>query len=269
MSFVATSSSTATSTLCDAKNQNQIFINVDIMGIDADQSSRSDGASATATGNPVPKVIVTSFNPKADSFEAAFSKAAESQSSATKASSEDDRRTNSNDPEVVDVENNCDVSNSKVSSWCESTESSCSSSDIDVVEVKVVSPPKSKKEVCVDTLLADLTGAFVDPLGEETLFGAVLTNYQNKLCQVEGSLQKIKQEEKKGETTLKLKTAKEKLLRKELDALRKEISEENRHLEELQKKKELMFTEKRSLQYKVLHCETLKSEHESKKARLK
>ena len=286
--FAATSSSAdtqseETSTLNTEENQSQIVINIDIIETDRNQSSVSEGSSVT--GNPVPKVIVTSFNPKADSSEAAFSKAAECPSSVCEESLENndvettDEETlsmTSSDAEVlVDVET-CNVANPKGLSWFKSSsidsESSDSSSEIEVVEVETASSQKRKKGGGSDDLLAKHVNEgfdFVDPLSEETLFGVVLTNNQQKLSTVEDSIEKIKQERGEIEMALNLKDAKKKLLKKELALLRKEISAKRTNLEELQKKEDLLYKEKSNLKNKVVHCETLKNEYEVKKARLK
>lgn len=235
------------------------------MGTDTNQLNASEGSSATATGDPIPKVIVTSFDPRADSFPAAFSKAAESQLLPSNVSSEnndketisqEEKRSNSSEREVAVVEN-CDAADPKGSSWMESVESHSSPSDCEIIEVKSISPQKRKKEADVDNILADLTSGSVDQLSEETLFGVVLTNYRKKLCHVEIRLGEIKEEKEKDQATLKRKWVEEKRLKKELDVVRKDISEKQKHLEELQKKQELLSIEKSGLKYKVLHCEAL------------
>ena len=244
------------------------------METDRNQSSVSEGSSgATATGDPVPKVIVTSFDPKADSFEAAFSKAAESQSLASETSLEngDGETTDeeilsmtSSDTEVVEVET-CDVAKPKGLSWLEpspiDSESSASLSEIELLEVETGSSQERKKGGGSDDLLAKHVNEgfdFVDSLSEENLFGVLSTNYQQKLSTVEDSIEKIKQERGEIETTLNLKEAKKKLLKKELALLRREISVKRTHLDELQKKEDVLYKEKSNLQNKVTLCETLK-----------
>ncbi|KAL9981721.1 hypothetical protein ACROYT_G010463 [Oculina patagonica] len=278
-SYGATSSSAAAhpgknSTLNDAENQNQIVINIDIMETDGKEASVSEGSTAITTGNPIPKVIVTSFSKAADSRSLASE--ASLVNSYGETTDEEPESATSSDAEDVDVEI-CDVANPKALKWFESSsinsESSGSSSEIEVVEGEAGSRQKRKKEASVYDSLAERTDEgcdlFVDPLGEETSFGVVLTNYQQKLNQVEDSIEKIKQEKAEGETALNLKEAKKELLKKELALLRKEISAKIRHLETLQKKEDLLYKEKSNLKNKLVHCETLKDEYESKKAHLK
>ena len=253
---------------------------------DSSHSSISEGSSVTATGDPVPKVIVTSFDPKADSFEAAFSKAAESQLLASEVSLEngDGKTTNkeapsmtSSDAEVVEGET-CDAANPKGLSLLESSstdsESSGSSSEFEVMEVETDSSRKRKKEAgSGDFLVEPANEGFhlidLDSFGNKNLFGVLLTNYQQKLSEVEDSIEKVKQERGEIETTLNLKDAKKKLLKKELALLRKEISLKRTQLEELQKKEDLLYREKSNLKNNLVHCETLKNEREVRRAHLK
>ncbi|KAJ7387286.1 hypothetical protein OS493_004263 [Desmophyllum pertusum] len=161
-----TTQSVETSTPNDAKNQNQIVINIDIMTSDGNQST--EGSGDIATGYPIPKVVVTSFDPKAVSCEASSSlstlpKIAKScsensheETSDEEMSDEETLSTTSSDVEVVDVET-CDVSVNRsglrrqltVGSDSD-TDTSSSSSEIDVVEVETASGRKRKKGTGVD-----------------------------------------------------------------------------------------------------------------------
>ncbi|KAL9981722.1 hypothetical protein ACROYT_G010464 [Oculina patagonica] len=236
-SDAATSSSAAAqsgkdSTLGDEESQNQIVINIDIMETDGNQSSITEGSCGTSTGNPMPRVIVTSFNPKADTFDVSVSKPAESQSLASEASLVSSHGGDTDKEaviaDVVDVET-CDVANPKGLKRFESSsihsKSLGSSSGVELVEEETSSNPKRRKEAGVDDSLAQrikegFADLFVDPLGEETLFGAVLTNYQQKIRKVMDSIEKIKQEKKEGETALNLKEARMKVLEMELGKMK-------------------------------------------------
>lgn len=298
-SFTATSSqgsstttqSVETSTPNDAKNQNQIVINIDIMTSDGNQST--EGSGDIATGYPIPKVVVTSFDPKAVSCEASSSlstlpKIAKScsensheETSDEEMSDEETLSTTSSDVEVVDVET-CDVSVNRsglrrqlTAASDSDTDTSSSSSEIDVVEVETASGRKRKKGTGVDDPFLELAdeglGLVVDSLGKATVVGVLLTNYQQKINEVENNLVKIRKEKQEGEMVLNLKNARMKIVEKELALLGKEISSKKKDLKELRKKEDALCKEKTNLTKKAAHCETLKNQYEGnrKNARLK
>lgn len=291
-SFTETSSyaegSGEKSTLNNAENQNQIVINIDIMETEGNQSGVPEDSSATATGNPVPKVVVTSFDPEADSFEVEFPKIAESWSLASEARLENSREktrdeeavsATSSNIEVVDVdEKTRDVVNLPGLSSLESSSSTDSgtsglSSETEAMEAENASGRKRKKDAGVHECLAELADEgldlFVDTPSKVAFVGVLLTNYQQKVSQVEDSCVKIRQLREEGERALNGKNLKMELLKQELDLLRKEISAKKRSIKDLQKKEERLYKEKMDLMKKVSHCEALKNQYEGKKSRLK
>ena len=132
---------------------------------------------------------------------------------------------------------------------------------------------KRKKDAGVDECLSDLAGEgldlFVDTPGKVAFVEVLLTNYQQKLSQVQDSYVKFRQLRVEGETALKQKNAKMELLKNELDLLKKEISTKKRSVRDIQKKEELLCKEKTNIMKKISHCETLKNQFEGKKSRLK
>ena len=257
------------------------------METDGNQSGISQGSSATAIGTPVPKVVVTSFDPKADSFEAALPTIAECWSLASEGCSGNSREKTrdeksagaacSSDTEFGDEETRDVVNLPSILSCLESSssdsESSRLSSEAEAVEEEIASGRKRKKDAGVHECLSDLAGEgldlFVDTPGKVAFVGVLLTNYQQKLSQVQDSYVKFRQLREEGETALKQKNVKMELLKEELDLLKKEISEKKRSVRDLQKKEELLCKEKISIMKKISHCETLKDQFEGKKSRLK
>ena len=290
-SFTGTNSPSAAQsggkpTVNNAKGQNQIVINIDILETDGNQSGATEGSTATATGNPVPRVVVTSFDPKADSFEAELPTIAEFWSLASEGCSENSHEktrdeksagaTSSSDIEVID-EKSRDADNLSILNCLESSStdsgSSRLSSEAEAVEAEIVLGRKRKKDAGVNECLSDLAGEgldlFVDNPGKVAFVGILLTNYQQKLSQAQDSYMKFRQLREEGETALKQKNVKMELLRNELDLLRKEIAAKKRSVKDLQKKEELLCKEKTNLMKKISHCEKLKNQFEGKKPRLK
>ena len=274
----------------NAEDQNQIVINIDIMETDGNQSGVPQGS--TATGSPAPKVVVTSFDPKADSFRAELPTIAEFWSLASEGCSENSREktrdeksagaTCSSDTEDVDAEDVDEKTRDAVNlpsilSYLESSStdsgSSRLSSEAEAVEAEIALGRKRKKDAGVDECLSDLAGEgldlFVDTPGKVAFVEVLLTNYQQKLSQVQDSYVKFRQLRVEGETALKQKNAKMELLKNELDLLKKEISTKKRSVRDIQKKEELLCKEKTNIMKKISHCETLKNQFEGKKSRLK
>lgn len=245
---------------------------------DENNSNIPGSFSAVATGHPLPKVVVTSFDPNADSSEQALQKIQQSLS-------EDSEELAEDSSELVSVEETLSVASSEnevadvdTSTWeltaedCSKSsfrdsESSRSSSEIDVVEVKTNSSRKRKINPNVDDSYIELTRdgigfAEVDALAKATLVGVLLTNYQHKIKQVEESLVKIRQQREQDAIALNLKKVKMKLLKKEMDILKQEISAKKRNVQELEKKEDLLCKEKVNLKEKATHYQTLKSQYE-------
>jgi len=271
----------------NTEDQNQIVINIDIMEADGNQSGVPEGSSTTATGSPVPKVVVTSFDPKADSLEAELPTIAEFWSLASEGCSENSREktrdeksagaTSSSDIEAVDEKIHDAVNLPSILSCLESSStdsgSSRLSSEAEAVEAEITLGRKRKKDAGVNECLSDLADEgldlFVDTPGKVAFVGVLLTNYQQKLSQVQDSYMKFRQLRVEGETALKQKNIKMELLRNELDLLKKEISAKKRSVKDLQKREELLCKEKTNIMKKISHCETLKNQFEGKKSRSK
>ena len=271
----------------NTEDQNQIGINIDIMETDCNPSGDPEGSGASATGAPVPKVVVTSFDPKADSFEAKLPTIAEIWSLASEGSSEKSSEktreeksagaTSSSDIEVVDVKTRDAVSLRSILSCLESssTDSGSSSliSEAEAVQAEIALGRKRKKDVGVDEWLSDLAGEgldlFVDTPGKVAFVGVLLTNYQRKLSQVQDSYTTFRQMRVEDETALKQKNARMELLKKELDLLKTEISIKKKSVRDLRRKEELLCKEKTNLMKKISRCDTLKNQFEGKKSRLK
>lgn len=265
------------------EDQNQIVINIDIMETEGNQSGVPEAYSATATASPVPKVVVTSFDHKKASSEAVLPTIAECWSLASEGCSENSREntwdgksagaTSSSDIEVVDVKTRDEVNLSILESSSTDSGSSRLSSEAEAVEAEIALGRKRKKDAGVNECLSDLAGEglelFVDTPGKVAFVGVLLTNYQQKLGQVEDSYIKFRQLREEGETALKQKNVKMELLRNEVDLVRKEISAKKRNVKDLQKKEELLYKEKTNLMKKISHCEKLKNQFEGKKPRLK
>ena len=266
------------------------MINIDIMEPDGNHSDVSEGSTATVTGSRVPKVVVTSFDPKADSFQEELPTIAEFWSLASEGCSENSRvrertwdeksacaATSSSDIEVVDDKTRHAVNLPSILSCLESSSSDSGSSrlssEAEAVEAEIASVRKRKKDAGVNECLSDLAGEgldlFVDTPGKMAFVGVLLSNYQQKLSQVHDSYMKFRQLRVDGETALKQKNVRIELLRNELDVLKKDVSAKKRSVKELQKREELLCREKTNLMKKISHCETLKNQFEGKKSRLK
>ena len=250
-------------------------------------SGDPQGSGATATGNPVPKVVVTSFDPKAASFEAelptiteiwSLASAASSEKSSEKARDEKSAgATSSSDIEVVDDKTREAVNLRSILSCLESSStdsgSSSLSSEAEAVAAEVALGRKRRKDAGVDEWLSDLAGEgldlFVDTPGKVAFVGVLLTNYQQKLSQVQDSYMTFRQLRVESETALKQKNIKMKLLKNELDLLKSEVSAKKKSLKDLQRKEELLDKEKTNIMKKISRCETLKNQFEGKKSRLK
>ena len=269
----------------NAEDQNQIVINIDIMETDGNQSGGPQGSSAT--GSPAPKVVVTSFDPKADSFRAELPTIAEFWSLASEGCSENSREktrdeksagsTCSSDTEVFDENTRDEVNLPSILSCLESSSSDSGSSrlssEAEAVEAEIALGRKRKKDAGVEECLSDLAGEgldlFVDTPGKVAFVEVLLTNYQQKLSQVQDSYMKFRQLRVEGETALKQKNAKMELLKNELELLKKEISAKKRSVRDIQKKEELFGKEKTNITKKISHCEMLKNQFEGKKSRFK
>ena len=101
-------------------------------------------------------------------------------------------------------------------------------------------------------------GISLDAFSKRDIVALVLTKHTEKIRELEESIPQLQDMLEESETSIVQKTARLNSLQKEVDSLRKEITEEKNSRNELRQKIELMNEEKNSLKRRVEHCQETK-----------
>lgn len=105
-------------------------------------------------------------------------------------------------------------------------------------------------------------GLGLDVQAKKNIVGVVMTQYSDKLNQVEGRLPKLGQLLMEEETALSQKKKKAGVLEEELDLLKKDILAKERCLQKLRQENKVLCEEQNNLKRKVSHCEEMQQQLE-------
>lgn len=294
------------SLVADAENAGQILVNIDIVKTESDPSGDSGGCqNACSTGNPFPKVIVTSYADPGVPVPSARNMAhATATGDPSPKGTVTSYQPDADSGVIVSSESNmpkdamptivktfslaCEVcaaidkasrfrkySVSSTSSE-ESFAASQSSLSLQSPDETILSSPEhvsdneGSGDISSVAEISENAGVAVDSSAKAAIVGRLLTQCTQRLCEVEAGISETKQLRKEGETALKRDKVKMKLLNQQRRLLKNQISSKEKNLETLKKKEDLLGKERRGCKKKVAYFKGLQREFESscKKARL-